>query len=67
MNRQTRYPQEMRERAMRLVFEHQDEYGSGVGGHHLRCDQVGHDPRDLEEVGEKGRDRRRPAPRPHHD
>ncbi len=28
MNRQTRYPQEMRERAVRLVFEHQDEYGS---------------------------------------
>lgn len=28
MNRQTRYPQEMRERAVRLVFEHQDEYDS---------------------------------------
>ena len=28
MNRQARYPQEMRERAVRMVFEHQDEYGS---------------------------------------
>jgi transposase len=28
MNRQARYPQEMRERAVRLVFEHQDEYDS---------------------------------------
>ena len=28
MNRQTRYPQEVRERAVRLVFEHQDEYDS---------------------------------------
>ncbi len=37
MNR-TRYPQDG---GVRLVFEHQDEYGSGVGGHHLRCDQVG--------------------------
>jgi len=28
MNKQTRYPQEMRERAVRLVVEHQDEYDS---------------------------------------
>lgn len=28
MNRQARYPQEMRERAARLVFDHQDEYDS---------------------------------------
>ncbi len=28
MNRQARYPQEMREWAVRLVFEHQDEYDS---------------------------------------
>jgi len=28
MNRQARYPQEMRERAVRMVFEHQDEYDS---------------------------------------
>jgi transposase len=28
MNRQARYPQEMRERAVRLVFEHQGEYDS---------------------------------------
>ncbi len=28
MDRQTRYPQEMRERAVRMVFEHQDEYHS---------------------------------------
>jgi transposase len=28
MNRQARYPQEMRERAVRLVLEHQDEYDS---------------------------------------
>ena len=28
MNKQARYPQEMRERAVRLVFEHQDEYDS---------------------------------------
>jgi transposase len=28
MNRQARYPQEMRERAVRLVFEHQEEYDS---------------------------------------
>ena len=28
MNTQARYPQEMRERAVRMVFEHQDEYGS---------------------------------------
>ena len=28
MNRQTRYPVEVRERAVHLVFEHQDDYGS---------------------------------------
>ena len=28
MERRARYPQEMRERAVRMVFEHQDEYGS---------------------------------------
>lgn len=28
MERQTRYPQEMRERAVRMVFEHQDEHDS---------------------------------------
>jgi transposase len=28
MDRQTRYPVEVRERAVRLVFEHQDEYDS---------------------------------------
>ena len=28
MNRQTRYPVQVRERAVHLVFEHQDEYGS---------------------------------------
>ena len=28
MNRQGRYPVEMRERAVRMVFEHQDEYDS---------------------------------------
>jgi len=28
MNKQARYPQEMRERAVRMVFEHQDEYDS---------------------------------------
>ena len=28
MNSQPRYPQEMRERAVRLVFDHQDEYDS---------------------------------------
>jgi putative transposase len=28
MDRQTRYPQEMRERAVHMVFEHQDEYSS---------------------------------------
>lgn len=28
MNTQARYPQEMRERAVRMVFEHQDEYHS---------------------------------------
>ena len=27
-DRQTRYPQEMRERAVRMVFEHQDQYDS---------------------------------------
>lgn len=28
MNKQTRYPAEVRERAVRLVFEHRDEYDS---------------------------------------
>ncbi len=28
MNRRARYPQEMRERSVRMVFEHQDEYDS---------------------------------------
>jgi len=28
MNRQGRYPQELRERAVRMVFEHQDEHPS---------------------------------------
>ncbi len=59
----------MRERAVRLVFEHQDEYGSGVSPAITSvATKLGAlDPRDLEEVGEKGRDRRRPALRPHHD
>ncbi|HZA83059.1 MAG TPA: IS3 family transposase, partial [Actinomycetes bacterium] len=28
MTRQGRYPQELRERAVRLVFEHQDDHAS---------------------------------------
>jgi len=28
MDRHTRYPAEVKERAVRMVFEHQDEYGS---------------------------------------
>lgn len=28
MNRRSRYPQEVRERAVRMVFEHTPEYGS---------------------------------------
>jgi putative transposase len=47
MNRLARYPLKMRERAVRLVFEHQDECDSRVGGHHFRCDEVGHDPETL--------------------
>ena len=51
MERQTRYPQEMRERAVRLVFERQDEYESGVDGHHFGCHQVGDDTGDPPELG----------------
>ena len=37
-----------------------------MGGYQFGSIQVGDDTRDLEKVGEKGRDRRRPTPRSHH-
>jgi len=56
-NSSKRSPQEMRERAVRMVFEHQDEYDSRVGGHHLGRREVGDDAGDTPEVRAPGRDR----------
>ena len=57
MNRQARYPQEMRERAVRLVFEHQDEYDSQWAAITSVATKLGMTPEDPSEVGQAGRDR----------
>ena len=41
MGKQNRYPVEVRERAVRLVFETQDEYGSQWAAIHLIAEKIG--------------------------
>lgn len=50
MNR-GRYPREVRERATRMVFDHQEEHPSEVGGDLLDRREVRDGPRDAPQVG----------------
>jgi len=56
MARQARYPQELRERAVHMVFEHQGEHRSR-GRDLLHRGQVRHLARDAAQLGAAGRDR----------
>jgi transposase len=47
MTRQGRYPQELRERAVRLVFEHQDEHPSQWAAIWSHAGALGLQDRDL--------------------
>lgn len=47
MNTQARYPQEMRERAVRMVFEHQGEYDSQWGAITSVATKLGMTPETL--------------------
>ena len=62
MDRQTRYPKEVRERAVRLVFEHEREYTSQWAAISSIASEARDDARDAAQVGASGRDRRGPAP-----
>ena len=63
MTTQTRYPVEVRERAVRMVFEHEDEYDSQWAAISSVAHEVGHDPGDAAQVGAPSRDRRRASRR----
>ncbi len=66
MERQARYPQEMRERAVRMVFEHQDEYGSQWAAITSVATKWGHDAGYAQEVGAQTRlTRHHPGVGPH--
>lgn len=64
MKTRASYPQEVRERATRMVFEHQSEHQS-VGRDLLHRHRVQDDAGDASSLGPHGRDRRRHPPRPH--
>ena len=59
------YPAEVRERAVRMVFDHQDEYPSQWKAIESISAKLVYQPRDTADLGAPGRDRRRPATRAH--
>ena len=64
MDRRTRYPQEVRERAVRMVFEHSPSYDSQWAAVKSISSKFGVSTEDAAAVGQAGRDRRRAAARP---
>jgi transposase-like protein len=57
------YPAEFRERAVRMVFEHEHEYPTQWKAIESLSKEAERRPGDASPVGEKSRDRRRQAPR----
>jgi len=47
MNKLTRFPKEVRERAIRMVFEHTEEYGSQWAAIRSIADKIGMSPETL--------------------
>ena len=64
MDRQTRYPNEVRERAVRLVFEHEREYNSQWAATSSIAAKFGMTPETLRKWVQR-RDRPWPEARPH--
>ena len=65
MTRPGRYPQELRERAVRMVFEHQDEHSSQWAAITSIAEKFGVSSETLSQVGAQSRDRRRAPARAH--
>lgn len=63
MGKQNRYPAEVRERAVRLVYETQDEHGSEWAA---ICWEAGMQTRHRSSVGQAGGERSRPSCRVDH-
>ena len=53
MTRRGRYPAEIRERVVRMVFEHEAEHASPVGDDHLDRLEVRDDPRDVADAARR--------------
>ena len=64
MDKRTRYPQEVRERAVRMVFEHSPSCDSRRAAIKSISSKFGVSTEDAAAVGQAGRDRRRAAARP---
>ena len=54
MNKSTRYSPEVRQRAVRLVFEHQGEHASAVGRAHFDSEQDWMYAGDVTQMGASG-------------
>ena len=61
MNTSKKYSREVRERAVRLVIEHQGEHESEMGGDRFDSEQDWLHGRDLAQMGAPGRARSRAA------